>query len=299
MKFNSLKTHQPLFAFLILIIVNVLLSSCSSQRAFHDIARAGDTIAVASGWHKSFTKDSITVEISDSLGTNTTYMPGDPAVRAVANLYPDPLSNLVVSERTGIDQSEYGNEYANWINMFVTSNDRDWWQTVVFLDLPSSLSIGEAEVSISSAMESMPVVSKVLIVDGQGAPNSFSGYPFDNLNSYMLSSLQRGDHFTINFSGQSVPYAMQLEFAHDPDMNNGGQGLAHVVNPTGDLKNITWSDDGFNLRVIVTPANLSGIASLSNCKFYVTGGISNLSLVSVEAADNVGDPLTTISVTID
>ncbi|MBW1792707.1 MAG: hypothetical protein JRJ14_10735, partial [Deltaproteobacteria bacterium] len=79
--------------------------------------------------------------------------------------------------------------------------------------------------------------------------------------------------------GVAVPYAIQLDFAHDADVDNGGAGRAYVVNPRGDIKNVTWRKlSGSAFRVIVIPAQGEALAEFVAFKFYVAGGITGLAV---------------------
>lgn len=280
-----------------LICLLFLLVGCAGSRTFHELARAGDTVAVAGGW-KSFSRDNITVTITPESGDPVVYYPGDPAVRAVLNLYPDPISSLVVSEETGVSLTPNAVTYAYLINEIFTGYDRDWYQSSIFLDLPLTLPVGPATIDIVSTLGET-ASSTLEIVDGVGQPNSFSAELNGPLSVGQLESLERVEHFVVSFSGDTVPHAVQLELTHDPDAGLGGQGVAHVSNPRGDLKNVAWTDDGTNLRVVLTPAKLSGIDSMKDCKFYVAGGITNLALVSMEAVDQDGNPIATVTASVD
>lgn len=277
---------------LLLLMLLLVLSGCSGRNTFHDYARAGDTVALAAGWKHSFSKDSITVTITPAAGTPVVYSPNDARIRAVTNLYPDPLSSVVVSDQLGVDLTSSARVYANLINLIITDNDKDWWETSVFLDLPDSLTVGTATIDIVSAAGET-LTSTLEIIEGVGSANTFNTYEGSLLNPYQMASLERVAHQTVRFSGDIVPYAMQLEFSHHPDSK------IHVANPRGDLKNLAWTDDGTNLRVVLTPANLGGIDSLKDCKFYVAGEVYDLSLLSLEAVDQNGNAITTVTAVID
>jgi hypothetical protein len=65
------------------------------------------------------------------------------------------------------------------------------------------------------------------------------------------------------------------------------------------MKSLVWSDDGMNLKVILSPANLTGIKSLKDFKFYIAGGITNLTLGSLKAVDKDGTSITTVSAVLN
>ncbi len=272
-----------------------LLSGCGGMRTFHEYARAGDTVALAAGWKHDFAKNKLTVTITPAAGSPIVIPPGDPSIRAVVNLYADPISSMVVSEKTGVDLtpgagSNYGYGWA--VNQFFTYKDRDWYQTTVFLDLPATLTTGEATISIAST-SGETASSTLSIIPGTGTPNTFKAVMNGELSNDQLVALERVPHFIVSFSGATAPYAMQLAFTHDA-------AGAYVANPRGDLKSLIWNDDGTNLKVILRPANSTGGNTLKDFKFYVTGTITSLNLVpnSLKAYDANGAAITGVTANI-
>ena len=110
--------------------------------------------------------------------------------------------------------------------------------------------------------------------------------------------MERVRNDVIIFSGSTVPYAIQLDLTHDPDLDNGGAGRAHVANTRGDLKNAVWSDDGVNLRIILNPAKGTTLTRIKDFKVYVTGGITGLQLVNLKAVDINGNDIPGVTATI-
>jgi hypothetical protein len=288
-----------LYLMLIIFLANVL-SGCIGAKTFNYYARAGDTVALAAGWRHNYGRDNITVTITPSSGAPIVYMPNDPAVRAVVNMYPDPLSGLIVSPLVGMDMTPGAQTYADLVGGIYTNYDQDWWQTAVFVDLPGSLPQGTARIDITNP-QGESTFSNVNIVPGTGQPIHFSyrvGNSSDILNDNQLHSMERIGNYVIQFSGSTIPYALQLDLTHVPDVNNGGAGIAHVVNTRGDLKNAAWSDDGTNLRIILNPAKGQALAQFSDFKVYVTGGISGLQLLNLKAVDINGNPVTGVTANI-
>ena len=279
---------------LILALLALAVAGCAGVQTFPNAARAGDTVALAAGWKHKFSRDNITVTITPSVGNPIVYAPGDPAVRASINFYPDPVSGLVVGTETG--QGE-GATYGSLINNNFTDQDRDWWQTTVFIDLPASLPLGTTYIDISNP-EGESAWSSVEIVDGVGSPAVFDAELNGPLTEQQLASLERADHYVISFDGTTLPYAIQVDFTHDPDAANGGTGVAHVVNTRGDIKNVAWTDDGYNLRVIVTPAKGVALSNMVDFKFYVAGGITGLTVSQVKAFDENGNPVAGVTATV-
>ena len=262
---------------------------CSGTRTFHDYARAGDTVAVAAGWKENFSRDRITVYITPSDGGPDIVLgPNDPAIRAVVNFYPDPLSSMVVSERTRQDVTPFAQTYGGLINTQFTDGETDWFQTMVFVDLPTSLPTGFTSVYIDEPGGNF-VQSGLEIVAGVGTPNAFTAASAGELSRNHLAAMERTSHYKVSFSGTTVPYAIQLDFTHDPDVSSGGVGKAYAVNPISGVKNVSWNDDGSSLRVILTPAANVALDGFSDFRFYIAGGIQNLSAPTTTAYDINGD----------
>jgi len=286
------KSH---YLFLIIFLANVL-NGCIGTKTFNESARAGDTVALAAGWRHHYGRDNITVTITPSSGVPIVYMPNDPAVRAVVNMYPDPLSSLIVSPLVEMDMTSGAQTYADLVSSIYTDYDQDWWQTAVFVDLPSALPQGTARIDITNP-QGESTYSDVNIVPGTGQPSTFS-YIQSKLNANQLLSMQRIGNYVIQFSGSTIPYALQLNLTHAPDINNGGAGKAHVVNTRGDLKNAAWSDNGTNLSIILNPAKSQALTRFSDFKVYVTGGITGLQLLNLKAVDINGNPVTGVTANI-
>ena len=279
------------------VLAVTLLNGCTGTQTFHSFARAGDTVAIAAGWQHYFTRDNITVTITPSSGAPVVYSPDDPAIRAVVNMYPDPISSLIVSERTGQNLTLNSLTLTGTLSSAITGDDRDWWQTVVFIDLPLSLPEGLTTVQIDNP-ESESASSQLFIVQGLGNKHRF-GTTFGQLQRADLASLERLSHYVISFTGGTIPYAIEIKLAHDPDKDNGGVGRAHVINPGGALKSLFWTDDGSNTLVVVMPANGQTLTYMKDFKLYISGGINNLSITSMEAYDADGNDVPGVTATVE
>ena len=281
---------------LLLIISLSLFSACSGDKTFNDYARAGDTIAFAAGWKQNFNREDITVTITPSSGPLIVIPPGDPAIRASINFYPDPLSSTIISRETGIDMTTNAELYAHLLTANYTSDDKDWYQTTVFIDLPQTLPIGTTTIEVSNP-QSVTATSKVEIVEGIGTPSTFTAENAQDLNLTMLNVFSRVQHYTIDFSGSVIPYAIEIIMAHDPDSTVGGIGKAFAVNPLGYKKNLHWDDNGTNMKAMLMPVTNTTPDHINDFKFYVTGNISNLSVSSVKAFDINGNGIENITAT--
>ncbi|NOY17312.1 MAG: hypothetical protein GXP23_10365 [Gammaproteobacteria bacterium] len=251
-------------------------------------ARAGDTIEVALGRSTEFSRNNIQATVVDSLGVLTVIPAGDPAFRAVVNLYPDPLSGMVVGTATNQNAGEYNNgATSGGVINSATGGDEDWWETVVFLDLPAGMAAGSAVLRVETLDASEFSFLGLEIIPGTGQPVDFAT-TIGSLTSTQVQSLERVSHYEVSLSGASLPYAASITLLHDPDVSLAGVGVPHVVNPRGDIKSMVWADDGTQLKVILTPANGGSIDAFPDFKFYVTGGITGLLVSNVEAYDSNG-----------
>lgn len=277
-----------------LLLLCLTIAGCAALPPFPSAARPGDTITVAVGWNATLSRGTTTVTISPADGSTILYPPGDPRVRAVLRLYPDPVSRLVVGTETrqalGTDADSVGRSLLET----GTAQDRDWFLTVVILDLPPSLPPGLTAIALASGdtpLQNQPALVEIL--PQAGAPMAFAlpGIPGGD-PSALLGAFERADHWTVTFSGAVVPQAIQLELTHTPQV-----GTPWVINPRGDLKNGIWSDDGGTLRIALTPTSLP-LGALSDFKIYIAGGVADLQVNSVKAYDRRGARLPGIGVDI-
>ena len=286
------------YKFISIIISIFVVAGCAGTQTFPNVGRAGDTVAIAAGW-KHFTRDNITVTITPTVGAAIVYQPGAAEIRSVVNFYADPLSSLIVSAEKGVDVTPYARTYNGQIRNNFTGGDKDFWQTVVFIDLPppQSLATGPATVDIVGAQGES--VSTILdVIAGTGSPEQFIPELLNGpLNGDHLLSLGRVDHYEVNFTGSVVPNAIQMDMSYT--MLNG-----YLVNPRGDLKNLTWNDTGSGYRVILTSAN-GAVGNIKDFKFYVAiafGTVSSTSLNivpgSLQAFDQNGNPIAGVGATL-
>ena len=283
-----------------LLVVSWVLSGCSGVQTFPNTVRAGETAALAAGWKHTFTTSNITVTITPSDGIPVVIPAGDPAIRGVVNLYPDPVSWLVVGTETGQSNGfNSGSTYGSILKSNFTGGDNDWWQTTVFVDIPPGLPAGPAVLDISNS-SGETASSTIQIVPGSGVPDEFDAELNGPLTPTQMAALGRADHFVVEFSGSVVPHAVQLDLLHDPDAASGGVGEVHVANPRGDIKALSWTDDGTRLRVLLTATRDRGVESLTDFKFYVAGGITGLQLQSVDVLsfDANGNPLSGVTASV-
>lgn len=261
-----------------LALTTILLAGngCVGTKAFTTAARAGDTVSLGVGWNKNITRQNITVTVKDFTGaTVATYAPNDSRVRAIVNLYPDPVSRLVVGTETAQSLTFHANDHGTDLLNNVTGQDKDWMETTIFLDLPATVPVGSATIEITGPTGAVtPSPIGVEILPGAGSANIFAGAS-GNLAVERLATLERTNAYVVTFTGSTVPHAIHLELNH-----TFGVGTTWVVNPRGDLKNVAWTDTGSTLRIVVTPANGQTLQQMAHFKFYVAGGIAGLTVSS-------------------
>ena len=285
-----------------MLVVVFAVAGCSGVKTFPNRVAPGETVAVSAGWKHQFSRGNISVTITPEGQSAIVIPPGN--VRASINVYPDPLSSIAISHRTGSDVSAFSASYALTVN-FLTGNDADWWQNVIFVDVPADAGIpaGLADITVSNP-EGETASATVRIVDADptygGTADSFDAQFLGPINDVQFTSMERVDHYVVDFSGATLPYAVQLDLSYT-DMSG------HVVNPSGLSKNVSWRDDtlGGTYRVLLTPVNLQTFPEMKDLKFYVavlsgSAATVDLSLVpgSLRAFDANGDTVTGVSVNV-
>ncbi len=286
----------------------LLTAGCTGINTFTTAARPGETIAVAAGWKQKLTRNTLTVKITPQTGPVITYAPGDYRIRSIVQAYPDPVSKLVVSDRSGVmypgagnpqysaepTPITYGNLSPSWGNnvRYATGQENDWSQTIVYLDIPSSLAPGSATIQFSMAgIDLLPGGTVVEILPVAAGTRNF----FEMSGDYgglgaMIRASERASHFAVRFSGPAgvIPHSIQADFTRTLT----GTGNAWVTHPRGDIEHAMWTDTGSLIKVMLTPAKGITTDRLSDFKFYVTGAVSSLALFNtVKAYDIAGNPL--------
>lgn len=282
---------------LILLCLIMILGGCAGQQAFTTAARGGDTIALPLGWTKTLTRANTTVVITGSNSVAYTYAPGDANVRAIVNAYPDPVSRLIVGTETGQSLGVNANVYGANIESAYTAYDKDLSQTMLVLNLPATLATGTASIVVkdqtNTSVTSAPFTINVLA--GTGSANPFQLNSSANvLTAEMAANLERADAKTVTFDGMTVPYGIQIELTR-----TAGVGVPWVINPRGDIKTLSWSDDGSTIRAVLLPANGVNLARITNFKFYVAGGVTGLAVSKVAAYDSNGNPVSGVTAQIN
>jgi hypothetical protein len=303
--------NKPLLHLLMALSLLTGLAACVGVQTFTPAARQGDTVALAVGWNKNFSRANITVTITDAAGMVTTYAPNDSRVRGIINMYPDPASRAVVGTMTGQDLGYSATNTGYLINTLVTKNsigehDNDWRQSTMLLDLPGTMASGAATITIADSGGETIQPTSITIMPGTGSSNlfdvHFNGGTLSLLSSWpqLLGSMERADNYTVTFSTYQdangnyvIPHSIQMQFTHTPNV-----GKTWVVNPRGDIKNVVWNDDGTNLTVMLTPTQGMTLKQMLDFKFYLAGGITGLTQTSLKAYDVNGLPMSGVTASI-
>ena len=194
------------------LLICITQASCGGLKAFHEQVRAGDTVAVPLGMKPDFSKDNVTVTITPSSGSDIVLTSADPAIRAVLNFYPDPVSNMMVSRETGADMSPFAFTYGASV-LGSAANMKDFYQTTLFLDLPSSLPVGLTSIQVSNVLGTTHVAT-VNITGPGGTPSTFDS-DFNGgllLTGNMLDSMH-GHRIPQSASPLSTLYQFRMQWS--------------------------------------------------------------------------------------
>lgn len=271
------------------------LAGCSGGETFSKVARAGDTVLVAIGTNISLSRATVSVRITDGAGVVTQYPLGDARIRAAMNLYPDPVSNLMMgwftNQNINSEEPAYGNDAT------ILSNPKhDWREAMVFVDLPASMAVGPATIEVTTGNGTVKS-STVEIVAGVGSPHNFGFTEISNSGDSVqrFQSLERArfNRVYLKLGPQTPAQAVQITLTHAPDMDHGGAGRVFVTHARPDLMSLNWHDDGTTLRVIMSRAGAAPATATQKpmFSFYVAGGIKDLTPVAAVAVDATGTPL--------
>lgn len=285
---------------LILILIGLGLGGCVGTQTFTTAARSGETVTLAVGWQKALARQNMTITFTPAGGAPVTYLPNDARVRSVFNLYPDPASKLVVGTQTGQTLGTDALRTGNGINNNMTGGDRDWWQSMVMLDLPT-LPTGLTTIQINDSLGAAISPISIEILPGASPGNVFQvqsvagPVTLASIYSGALGSMERAVSSTITFTGSVIPHAVELEFTHDVNV-----GKTWVVNPRGDIKNVIWSETGATIKVMVIPTAGQTLSRFTDLKFYIAGGLGNLlyKANSLKAYDSSGNLLAGVNVSV-
>lgn len=281
------------------------IGGCTGIHTFTTSAKPGETISLAAGWQPQLARNNLTVVITPEGGVPITYLPNDHRVRTVFQSYIDPLAKILVADKANvtypgagmpnIPQNEnnpisfgtLGNGYGGSVR-YAAGGTNEWFDTFVFLDLPTTLPPGPATIDLSSG--GVPVGNSVTVEVLPGPPalrNRFlMGGAFDSLYGW-IRAIERAPHFSVQLTGPDgiIPHSIQIDFTR----TLGQSGNAWVTHSRGDLLNLSWADNGSLLKIMKTPVNGTTTNLLSDFNFYVTGAVTELTVNSVKAYDTTGN----------
>ena len=258
------------------------LSGCAGTKSFTTAARAGDTVSLAVGWNVNAKRSNLAATITPFSGAPVVYAINNPNIRAVLNMYPDPMSRLIVGTETNQSLGFNANFHGAQLNS-INLSDKDLAQTMVLLNLPAGIAAGPASIALTASGASLGAPITVEVLPGTGSANTFDG-SIGSLTAEQLGTLERASGSVVNITGSTVPYAIYLEISHAT-----GVGVPWLVNPRGDLKNISWTDTGTVIKVIITPSSGKALNQFAEFKFFVSGGVTGLAVSSVKAYDVNGN----------
>ncbi|MFA5027202.1 MAG: hypothetical protein WC713_04955 [Candidatus Methylomirabilota bacterium] len=274
-------------------LVVLVLAGCTGIQTFPTAARPGDTVLLPLGWGAALGRESVTVTVLPAAGSPVTLGPGDPRIRALVRLYPDPASRLIVGSETGQGLGVNAAAYGALLQQRITGADREWWLQVLCLDLPPGLPAGPATLVVAGPAGEQRVSLEIL--EGSGLPAGLASFGLDlSRAAGALATLERAPHTTMRFQGPRAPHAIQATLARSP-----GVGAPWLVNPRGDLKNMAWSDDGTTIRVLLTATGGRPLPDLVDFTILVAGELAGLRIDGVRAYDRSGSVIPGITASLE
>ncbi|MFK5948128.1 MAG: hypothetical protein QM500_05090 [Methylococcales bacterium] len=289
-----MKTCAPVYY--VVFVFTLILSGCAGTHSFPNRVLAGGTVEIGAGYKHDFRHDNVTVRFIPEVGPDIVYNPGNPAIRSILNLYPDPLSSIVISQQTGADITSGSRTYGDMINNIYTGKDNDWWQSTVFMDVPASLPTGITTVEISNPAGDI-ATSQVEIIGNGGVPDDYKTEFGIVLNRTYFSALERVDHFIVTINSATVPSAIELELA-------ATDFAGYVTQGRGEAVSLNWSETGGAYKIIMTSTTSGSTKKVQDFKLYiaVTGGLAStadLNLVgAVQAFDENGNAIIGVTASI-
>jgi len=151
--------NPHLFLFFFIFI----LHGCVATQSFPTVARSGDTITLAVGSPDGMTKSNTTAQFVSDVDATITPLP----IRSIIRIRPDQTSNAAL--------------YNGLLNAEDYYTGHSQWMSIIVIDLPEGLTIGEGHIDIDSSASygSLPVGINDIpisleIISGAGQRNDFT-----------------------------------------------------------------------------------------------------------------------------
>lgn len=174
------------------IALFMLLQGCASVNTFPTVARQGDTVSIMIGGTEKARKDTISVILTDSTGTDWD-LKALGLVRSVFNLRADGRS-------VGMHYSPYLDSYISW------SEGHEPVQAVLVVDIPAGVATGFSTLAIDSFVDddssglTLLYTVNIEILDGLGSTDEFlRNTALSGEQPVDFNSLEPAPHAKISF----------------------------------------------------------------------------------------------------
>ncbi len=147
----------------LLILILFILQGCVAIQSFPTVARGGDTITLAVGSPDGMNKTNTSAQFVSEVDGSAIAL----AIRSIIRLRPDQTSNLALFDSI-VNAQDYYTGHSQWLS-------------VIVLDLPEGLTIGQGRIDINSTatygalpvgINEIPV--SIEIIEGTGIRNEFT-----------------------------------------------------------------------------------------------------------------------------
>lgn len=269
----------------------VLLASCVATQPFPYAVRAGDTITLAIGSYDGVNKSNLSITYYPDSGSLPSETPVDVTsnIRSVFNIYPDKKS------RTYWDTTS-GNSLQTMAYVESISGHSSW-QSVVAVDLPSTLPTGTGHFVVSlgagivtppflASVEDVNIQAKILEPGGTTHDFEFRKLNFNTETSIgNLVDLQQLRQVIVrNYPGSSVFTSISIaaaeyeilvpiidQFSNDVSTTVPDSDIVVVlddqINYDRNQTSLNWSRSGDSIKVITTSP--SGKQNAKSIRFSI------------------------------
>ena len=277
--------------FIICAVSLLIVQGCTAVASFPTVARVGDTVSVMIGGTERARTETTSVILTDSNFTDWDLQELG-LVRSVFNLRADARSK-------GMNYSSYLSTYFPW------SKGHEPVQTVLVIDIPIGMSIGDAVLTVNhhkgddSSGLFLPYAINIEILPGEGKKDEFNRKdPTYGQLPVSFKSLEPAPHAKISFGIDNGVILGALSLTVDFDENVVAPGDINVYVPESTVRGnfaspgdfgktqrmVYWRQDGEKLFVdVIAPQGIkqdflklylmhpSGIVGLPN--FTITSSV--------------------------